>query len=394
MLVPILIVWVSFRDNENDVVYRDESIRIELATWTSMISETTNTQITLYQYRAWLFEQRIGFLHAGLSGPNADKYVDFYTKQGWATINRVIVDPDSLKGVAQNQLREYPFVITKPYSGESAPPSLTAAPVEAPPPPVNGNRVYNYVDEMPHMPGRRGVAPIERAIMSRLVLPRDVQEGRVFLRLEVDTAGGVRNLHIENGLNASTDSAVLAAARQLPRLIPGQQNGRPVVVRMTLVDILVAKPKARQDRTVKQLTYAPLTANLNVDHLPQLPGGGPQALEEALVRNFHYPAGVQPSQVNGTLYVDAVVNRAGKVTTIKLVRYDGLKKHHVALYKGIRAALYQLPPLVPARLHGQPVTATLHIDWAFLLNLPDGDTHMRVTIEQPIKESYSAGVDF
>ncbi|MBO0361018.1 energy transducer TonB [Hymenobacter sp. BT186] len=248
-LVPFLIGWLTLRDNENEVVYQDERVRIELETWTGMLSETTNTRLTLYQTRALLFEQRMGNLHAGLLGPGANRNVDLSTKQGWAMIHRVKVNTDSLRGVAQTQTGEYPFVITNPKSGERLPPAPAAAPIKALPPPVDDNYVYNFVEEMPHLPGSHGKMPIEQAILSRLVLPRDGKEGRVFLRLEVDTVGNVRNLHIDRGLNANTDSAVLAAARHLPRLIPGRQHGRPVIVRLILGDLLVTKPKVRRDKT-------------------------------------------------------------------------------------------------------------------------------------------------
>ena len=123
----------------------------------------------------------------------------------------------------------------------SSQPSLPqAAPPEAPSL-LEEDKAYAYVEKMPVLSGERGgesvpagPATLGRAIGRRLVLPREVKRGVVQLRLVVDKAGDVRYLRIKNGLSAATDSAVLVAARQLPRLVPGQQSGQPMSVKFTI----------------------------------------------------------------------------------------------------------------------------------------------------------------
>ncbi|WBA44222.1 energy transducer TonB [Hymenobacter canadensis] len=103
------------------------------------------------------------------------------------------------------------------------------------------DKSYTYVEEMPVLPGERGgesrqagPATLGPAIGRRLVLPREAKKGVVQLHLVVGKAGDVRHLRIKKSLDAATDSAVLAAARQLPRLVPGKQSGQPVSVEFTV----------------------------------------------------------------------------------------------------------------------------------------------------------------
>lgn len=265
-------------------------------------------------------------------------------------------------------------------------PAPVAEPVKAPPLPVDEDHVYNFVEQMPGWPDHSGslIEKLTHSIRSRLVLPRDVKEGHVFLRFEVDKAGNVRNLRVVKGLNASTDSAVLVAAKQLPQLIAGRQKGKRVIVTLS-TEIVVAKPQAREVRMGKQRPHTPptLTGYAYVDQPAHLPGGDIQTLEQTLVRNFRYPAGVQASQVNGMLYVEIVVTRAGKLKTIEVERNNSSKTVPAAIDKAVRATLNQLPTWVPARLAGESVASKLHITWSFSRSFSDGNTHIKVAVEQP-----------
>ncbi|RPD44105.1 hypothetical protein DNI29_22165 [Hymenobacter sediminis] len=129
------------------------------------------------------------------------------------------------------------YVKLKPSS--QPPPPQEAFP-EGPSLPLE-DKAYTYVEEMPVFSGERGAERVPanyvtlgRAIGRRLVLPQAAKKGVVLLHLVVDKAGDVRHLRIKEGLGAATDSAVLAAARQLPRLVPGKQREQPVSVEFTV----------------------------------------------------------------------------------------------------------------------------------------------------------------
>lgn len=108
--------------------------------------------------------------------------------------------------------------------------------------PVNSNPVFTYVDHMPTLNGQDGFIASLTAIHRYMVVPPGAPNGRLFVQFEVDKEGHVRHPWIVKGLRADVDSAVVAATRQLPRFVPGQQAGHAVVVSFTLpVTIAVKK---------------------------------------------------------------------------------------------------------------------------------------------------------
>ena len=100
--------------------------------------------------------------------------------------------------------------------------------------PLDANRVWTYVEQMPTLNGQTASTGIVAAIHRSLVVPPAAPDGRVFVQFEVDKEGRVRHPRIAKGLRADMDSAVVVATRQLPRFVPGQQAGPAVVVSFTV----------------------------------------------------------------------------------------------------------------------------------------------------------------
>ncbi len=130
-----------------------------------------------------------------------------------------------------------------------------------------------------------------------------------------------------------------------------------------------------------------------VSQPPHLPGTGPdpgfQAMEELLLRNFHYPAGVRPQQVTGVSYLVVAVTPAGKVTTTEFDQSIGTGTVPTAVEGAILQALRQLPALLPARYARRSVEAKLAITWTFSRSQPAPHTpaqnpvvNMRVSVDQ------------
>jgi len=107
-----------------------------------------------------------------------------------------------------------------------------------PPPPqvtADGERVYTYVEQMPHLPNASGMGPIVQQIQDNFVYPTGPhQEGRVFATFIVKADGSVGDTKIVKGLAPAYDEAVLAAIQKLPRFVPGMQSGKAVAVSFTV----------------------------------------------------------------------------------------------------------------------------------------------------------------
>jgi TonB family protein len=136
-------------------------------------------------------------------------------------------------------------------------PTITKLPEQTPAPPRplkngeagsgpatgNGQKTYTYVEQMPHLPGENGVAPIVQAIQQKLMYPAgEKTEGRVFVKFTVAADGAVRDVQIVKGLTPAFDAAVLAAVQQLPEFEPGKQSGEPVAVTFTVPVQFKQKP--------------------------------------------------------------------------------------------------------------------------------------------------------
>jgi TonB family protein len=149
--------------------------------------------------------------------------------------------------VLDGQPVQYQFTARVNLTGQPTSPQVAVeAPVSGPPDlsglsgegqpveEVTPDKVFTYVEQMPTLPGGGGSAAILGAIYQYLVVPSDAVEGKVFVRFVVNTEGAVTSPIIVKGVSPTTDAAVLAAVNQLPRFLPGKQNGRAVQVEFTL----------------------------------------------------------------------------------------------------------------------------------------------------------------
>lgn len=100
--------------------------------------------------------------------------------------------------------------------------------------------IYTYVEKMPQMLGGGGMSGIVNELLKCFRLPKLTDDGStrysgIQVTFVVGPDGQVRNAEIsKSSNNAAIDNALLAAARNLPKLSPGYQNGQAVPVRLTI----------------------------------------------------------------------------------------------------------------------------------------------------------------
>jgi hypothetical protein len=107
-----------------------------------------------------------------------------------------------------------------------------APPLSRPAP--EDTHVYSYLEQEPSLPGGGGTAALIAAVQQALVVPADAEPGKVFVNFVISQQGEAILPQVLKGLSASTDAAVLAAVRRLPRLVPGKMNGHAVRFQLTL----------------------------------------------------------------------------------------------------------------------------------------------------------------
>ncbi|OGX90751.1 energy transducer TonB [Hymenobacter coccineus] len=103
---------------------------------------------------------------------------------------------------------------------------------------VVDTKVYQYVEQMPQLPGGGGNAAIVAAIQKNTKYPRMAQnngvEGRIFVSFTVNAEGDVSDVKVVKGLGSGLDEETIRAVKTLPKFIPGKQNGRAVSVSFTV----------------------------------------------------------------------------------------------------------------------------------------------------------------
>ena len=139
---------------------------------------------------------------------------------------------------------------------QTTPDLKSVAPPPPPPPPiliksiemagskVDSCKLYTYVEQMPELPGGGGNIAIVRAIQEKLVYPKDAPaaEGNVFVQFVVSADGAVRIARVIKSLAPAYDKAVIAAVLQLPKFVPGRQDGQAVKVSFTVPVTFKAVP--------------------------------------------------------------------------------------------------------------------------------------------------------
>ncbi len=125
---------------------------------------------------------------------------------------------------------DQPVAVQQAINVAFSPPPLPAGAV----PPVPERQVYNYAEQLPHLPGTEGLSAIATSLLERVQFPPQARGGQLQISFVVEPDGRVTRPVIVQGFDSALDEAVLAAAVRLPRLEPGRQHGQPVAVRLTV----------------------------------------------------------------------------------------------------------------------------------------------------------------
>lgn len=235
-LAAPLLLRLSLDSASSEVVYTDGNYTVtvkESFSW--MDNDQAPAEVEMYRSRLLFFDQYLG--HIGRD--NLYEPVP-QLRARWHAVSAISFDADSNRGVAWQQGVAAPFSVNPPYHhGDQLPRTAEPAPRITRPAAAEAevsefDRVYTYVEEMPHLPGTVGLEPVAQAIHRRLIVPPRTQEGRVFVQLTVSETGALEDVRLLRGVNAAVDAAVLTAVRRLPRFEPGRQNRRPVKVSLTV----------------------------------------------------------------------------------------------------------------------------------------------------------------
>ena len=106
-------------------------------------------------------------------------------------------------------------------------------PVKAEPKPEVENKVFDVVEQMPSFPG--GPSALMQYLSSNIKYPVVAQEngvqGRVVVSFVVERDGSITDVQVTRSVDPSLDREAQRVVRNMPRWIPGKQNGQAVRVK-------------------------------------------------------------------------------------------------------------------------------------------------------------------
>lgn len=117
-------------------------------------------------------------------------------------------------------------------NGQNAPEPVRSVPLNIPQP-VNRNRVYDVVEQMPSFPG--GISGLRTYLNQNIRYPAEAQEncvqGRVVVSFVVGKDGHISDVTVVRSVDPSLDKEAIRVVRNMPRWTPGKQGGELVKVR-------------------------------------------------------------------------------------------------------------------------------------------------------------------
>jgi TonB family protein len=244
-LVAPGLLGLSLDSASSDVAYTDGDYTVTVKEHVLFMDKGPGfAEVEIYRSHLWFFDEYLGHIASNRMDEKVSEL-----KAWWHDVSAIAFET-STRGEALHQGVAVPFEVNPPYhGGDKLPQAVDTTPLPTPlaAPKVyesEVDKVYTYVEEMPHLPGTVGLYPVVEAVQQRLVVSPHTEEGRLFVTLTIDKTGNIQNVRIVKGLNAAVDSAVLRAVYRLPRFEPGRQNTQPVKVSLT-VPILVRRNPPR-----------------------------------------------------------------------------------------------------------------------------------------------------
>lgn len=110
----------------------------------------------------------------------------------------------------------------------------------------NASKIYSVVDKMPEFPG--GMKAFQNYLNRHLKYPaqakKEKKEGVVVVQFIVEPNGNISSPTVMRGLEATMDSAAIAAIRTMPKWNPGEDNGMSVRCKYSVpVQFKITSPK-------------------------------------------------------------------------------------------------------------------------------------------------------
>jgi len=201
---------------------------------------------------------------------------------------------------------------------------------------INDDKAYYTVEVMPQYPG--GEKALTDYIIKNLRYPDEASkrgvQGTVLVRFIIDEKGNVTSPEVIRGIAPALEKESLRVISEMPKWIPGKQNGQNVKVYFTIPIMFKMSGnigvKAAETKKVvievddKQIDSKNTKIEVSdiftkVEVMPEFPGGVDK-LMDYIMKNLRYPLEAKVKGVEGRVIIKFVVDKEGKVTSPEVIR--------------------------------------------------------------------------
>ena len=192
-------------------------------------------------------------------------------------------------------------------------------------------------------------------------------QGTVYVQFIITKTGKVSDAKVLRGIGLDCDKEALRVVKAMPDWIPGQNKGKTVSVIMQ-IPVKFQMQKTTPEGAVattenpKGPYYYSYDIPLHVVEKQPEYKGGYDAMMNFLKKNIRYPETAKKSGIQGTVFVQFVVEKTGKVSRIKILR--GISKE--CDEEAIRV-VNSMPKWIPGRQSGKAVPVMFQIPVKFQL---------------------------
>jgi TonB family protein len=178
-------------------------------------------------------------------------------------------------------------------------------------------------------------------------------QGTVFVQFVVSKIGKISDAKIIRGIGGGCDEEALRVVMNMPDWIPGRNKRKDVAVMVQLPLKFQLANISQEDIDDKPL--------LVVEQNPEFKGGY-NAMENFLKNSIKYPDEAKKSGIQGTVFVQFVVNKFGKLSRIKVLRGIGGGCDEEAI-----RVVNSMPDWIPGKQSGKAVPVMFMIQVRFQL---------------------------
>lgn len=187
--------------------------------------------------------------------------------------------------------------------------------------------------------------------------------GTVYVAFVIEKDGSVTNVRVIDGIGGGCDKEAFKVIQNMPDWKPAKFNGNPVKIQMVMP---IKFTSGNSQKANKKSETRKKSAEAVVDVQPQFPGGE-EARMQYLMNNIKYPQEARDESIEGTVYVQFIVEADGSITNAKVLRGIGGGCDEEAL-----EVVENMPDWEPGKKDGEPVRTQFNMPIRFALS-QDGE---------------------